>query len=133
MVCRRKRRAESVKDGEVEDRTMRVLVAGVAGPTGRLLAEHLLAEPDVESVTGLDARACYPPIPGLRFVRARPRQPEWTPLLHEVDAAIHLDGLRWPLSWSDRTQEMTLVEDSKFFLRAVTEANVPKTILLTTR
>jgi UDP-glucose 4-epimerase len=48
-----------------------------------------------------------------------------------VDAAIHLDGLRWPLSWSDRAQEMTLVEDSKFFLRAVTEANVPKTILLT--
>ena len=56
---------------------MRVLIAGVAGHTGRLLAERLLIEPDIDAVTGIDARACYPPIPGLRFVRVRPRQPEW--------------------------------------------------------
>jgi UDP-glucose 4-epimerase len=109
---------------------MRILVTGVAGQTGRLLAERLLAEPDIQSVTGVDERACYPPIPGLHFVRARPCQPEWTPLLAEADAAIHLDGLRWPPHWSRRAQETRLVEESKFFLRAAA-ANVPKTILLT--
>jgi UDP-glucose 4-epimerase len=110
---------------------MRILIAGVSGPTGRRLAERLLAEPDIESVTGLDARACAPPIPGLRFARAHPRQPEWTPLLRDIDAAIHLDGLRWPPSWSRRAEDARLVDDTKFFLRAVIAAHVPKTILLT--
>jgi UDP-glucose 4-epimerase len=108
---------------------MRVFIAGVAGRTGRLLAERLLVEPDIESVTGIDERACYPPVPGLRFVRVRPRQPEWTPLLGDADAVVHVGGLRWPLHWARRAQEDHLVEDSKFFLRAV--AHVPKTIMLT--
>jgi UDP-glucose 4-epimerase len=110
---------------------MRVLIAGVAGHTGRLLAERLLTEPDIDAVIGIDARVCYPPIPGLRFARVRPRQPEWLPLLADVDAAIHLGGLRWPPRWSQRDQETSLVEDSKFFLHGVTQARLPKTILLT--
>jgi UDP-glucose 4-epimerase len=110
---------------------MRVLITGVAGHTGRLLAERLLIEPDIDAVTGIDARVCYPPIPGLRFVRVQPRQPEWLPLLAEVDAAIHLDGLRWPPPWSRRDQEARLVEDSKFFLHGAASAGVPKLIMLT--
>jgi UDP-glucose 4-epimerase len=110
---------------------MRVLIAGVAGHTGRLLAERLLAEPDVDAVIGIDARVCYPPIPGLRFVRVGPRQPEWLPLLSEADAAIHVGGLRWPPPWSRRDQEARLVEDSKFFLRGVASAGLLKTIVLT--
>ncbi len=115
---------------------MRVLIAGVAGPTGRLLAERLLAErlpteSGPNTVIGLDAQACYPPIAGMRFVRAAPCQSEWTPLLREVDAAIHLGGLRWPLPWSERRRELDLVEESKFFVRAAIDAGVPKLLMLT--
>jgi UDP-glucose 4-epimerase len=110
---------------------MRVFIAGVAGHTGRLLAERLLIEPDIDAVTGIDARVCYPPIAGLRFVRVRPCQPEWLSLLDDADAAIHLGGLRWPPPWSRRKQEERLVEESKFFLRGVASAGVPKTIMLT--
>ncbi len=109
---------------------MRVLIAGVAGHSGRLLAERLLIEPDIDAVTGIDARVCYPPIPGLRFVRVRPRQPEWLPLLAEADVAVHLDGLRWPPPWSRREQEAQLVEESKYFVGAVASAGVPKLIVL---
>ncbi len=110
---------------------MRVLIAGVSFSTGRLLAEHLLAAPDVERVIGLDAGRCTPPVPGLHFVRTSLRQPEWVSLLSEVDAAILLTGLRWPRRWRERRSEQTLVEDTKAFLRAAQQAGVPHVITAT--
>jgi UDP-glucose 4-epimerase len=110
---------------------MRVLIAGVAASVGRALAERLLADPACEQVIGLDAGACYPPVPGLQFVRADLRQPEWTPLLAQVDAAVLLKGLAWPLGRSSGAAESILVEDSKSFVRAVVAAGVPRLIVAT--
>lgn len=107
---------------------MRLLIAGVSSSTGRRLAEHLLAAPDVERVIGLDASRCSPPVPGLHFVRASLRQPDWTPLLGQVDAAILVTGLHWPPRWRDRAAEPALVEDSKAFVRAALQAAVPRII-----
>ncbi len=110
---------------------MRVLIAGVAGPTGRLLAERLLAESGglVESVTGLDDRPCYPPLPGLRFVRASLRQPEWVPLLRAIDAVVLLPGLEWPPRRSQRARDNGLVEDAQHVVQAVIAAEVPRLIV----
>jgi UDP-glucose 4-epimerase len=108
---------------------MRVLIAGVAGSLGRALAGHLLADPACEQVIGLDAGACYPPVPGLDFVRASLRQPEWTPRLAQVDAAVLLTGLAWPLRRSSGRAEEALVEDSKSFVRAAVAAGVPRLIV----
>ena len=110
---------------------MRVLIAGVAGSLGRALAERLLADPAIEQVIGLDASACYPPVPGMHFVRADLRQPEWTPLLAGVDAAVLLTGMAWPLRRSSGRREETLVGDSKSFVRAAVAAGVSRLIVAT--
>jgi UDP-glucose 4-epimerase len=108
---------------------MRVLIAGVAGSLGRALAERLLADPAFDQVIGLDASACYPPVPGLHFVRADLRQPEWTPLLAETDAAVLLTGMAWPLRRSSGRAEEALVGDSKSFVRAAVAAGAPRLIV----
>ncbi|MBN1681726.1 MAG: NAD-dependent epimerase/dehydratase family protein [Anaerolineae bacterium] len=105
---------------------MRVLVTGVASSLGRLVAERLLAEPAVETVIGLDDRACRPLVPGIRFVRANLRRPEWTSVLDGVDAAVVLGGVQGWLS--GRSATMRLVEDGKYILRAMITAGVPKII-----
>ena len=93
---------------------MRVLITGVVGGLGRLLAGRLLADTHVESVTGLDARVCHPPVPGMAFVRADLRQPEWTGLLREADVVIHLAGMGWPLPWRRRDDgESARIEGTK--------------------
>ncbi|MBI5957766.1 MAG: hypothetical protein HY866_03455 [Chloroflexi bacterium] len=109
---------------------MRVLIGGVSSSTGRLLAERLLAQPDMDEVIGLDAAACTPPVPGMRFVRAGLCQPEWSSLLARADAALLLIGQRWPLRWGVRGGEMALVEESKCFIRAAVAARVPRLIVV---
>jgi nucleoside-diphosphate-sugar epimerase len=105
---------------------MRILITGVVGSLGRLLAERLLDDPGVEEVIGLDARPCRPPVPGLRFVRADLRQPEWIPLLDGVDVVLHLS---WLMGWpSRRTTGQEMIAGSKIFLDAVRAARVPKVI-----
>lgn len=105
---------------------MRVLVTGAAGSLGRLLAERLLGETTISEVIGLDARACRPPVPGMRFVRADLRQPEWTPLLDGLDAVLNMS---WLMGWpSRRVTGQDMVEGSKIFLDAVRAAGVPKLI-----
>ena len=107
---------------------MRVLITGAVGGMGRLLAERLLADPGVESVTGLDARACFPPVPGMAFVRADLRQPEWTGLLRDTDAVIHLAGMGWPLPWRRRGGEQERIEGTKALVRALAATPVPRLI-----
>ena len=74
---------------------MRVFIGGVAGNTGRLLAERLLSSKRADAIAGLDDRPCYPPLPGLRFVRAAYEQREWWPHLANADVAVLLTPLRW--------------------------------------
>ena len=109
---------------------MRVLITGVAGSTGRLLAERLLADPGIASVIGLDARACHPPVPGMIFVRADLRQPEWTGLLREVDIVIHLAGMGWPLPWRQRAGEEGRIEGTRALVQALRVARVPRLIAI---
>ncbi len=110
---------------------MHILIAGVAGITGRLVAESLLATPrEITRVIGLDPRPCLPPIPGLHFARARFHQPEWMPLLTEVDAAIHVLGAAWP-SPRRTSLNATLFEDTRFFIDAALAARVRKLVIVT--
>jgi nucleoside-diphosphate-sugar epimerase len=105
---------------------MRYSVTGVVGSLGRLLAERLLADPGVGEVIGLDARPCRPPVPGLRFVRADLRQPEWIPLLDGVDVVLHLS---WLMGWPSRRKTgQEMITGGKIFLDAVRAARVPKVI-----
>ena len=108
---------------------MRVLITGVASSLGRLLTGRLLADPAVENVTGLDVRACHPPIAGLRFVRARLDQPDWLPLLDGIDRVVHLAALRdWPARRDLRT--MPPPDAHKRLLSAVVGAGVPRVIVV---
>jgi nucleoside-diphosphate-sugar epimerase len=104
---------------------MRILITGVAGESGRFLAERLAADPAITQVIGLDARAYRFPAPGVRFVRAELAQPEWTPLLAQIDAAIHL------MDWPDRRSRHVadIVEGSRIFLRAAVAAGVRQVIV----
>lgn len=112
---------------------MRVMIVGVAASTGRLLAERLLTAPGgaITSVTGLDDRPCYPPLAGLRFVRARLDQPEWVPLLAETDALVLLPGVEWPPRWSQRARDVRLMADVRHVVQAAVAANVPKLVVAT--
>lgn len=110
---------------------MRVLITGVVGGLGRLLAGRLLADTHVESVTGLDARVCHPAVPGMAFVRADLRQPEWTGLLHEADVVIHLAGMGWPLPWRRRDDgESARIDGTKTLLRALEVTPVTRLIVV---
>jgi UDP-glucose 4-epimerase len=109
---------------------MRVLITGAVGGMGRLLAERLLADPGVESVTGLDARVCNPPVPGMAFVRADLRQPEWTGLLLDQDAVIHLAGMGWPLPWRLRGGEQGRIEGTQALVRALGATPVARLIVV---
>ncbi len=106
---------------------MRVLIAGVAANSGRMLAERLLAMPGVESVIGLDEGRCTPPVPGLHFVRAPYNQPEWTAQLSSVDAVVLLMGLHWPRR--RQTPESALVANSKAVVQAALGAGVSKIVV----
>ena len=106
---------------------MRVLITGVASSLGPLLAGRLLADPAVDGVTGLDTRACHPPIEGLRFVRARLDQPDWLPLLDGIDRVVHLAAL---LDWPARRELRTLppLDAHKRLLGVVVGAGVPRVV-----
>ncbi len=106
---------------------MHVFIGGVAGNTGRLLAESLLARG--MAVTGLDDRPCYPAVPGLQFVRAGYTQPEWHSYLVGVDAAVLLTPLRWPSPRRERTRDAHLVANAQAFVDAVTAAGVPRLVV----
>ncbi|MCZ7538395.1 MAG: NAD-dependent epimerase/dehydratase family protein [Anaerolineae bacterium] len=108
---------------------MRVFIGGVAGNTGRLLAERLLGGGRVQRVTGLDDRPCYPPLPGLHFVRAAYEQREWWPHLADADAAVLLTPLRWPLARRDRRREAALVSEARAFVGAAMALGVPRLIV----
>ena len=97
---------------------MHVLVAGVASSLGRLLAERLLANPAVTAVTGLDDRPCYPPVAGMRFVRAGYDQPDWWPYLDEVDGVVLLLPAQWPVPRRSRLSEAWMLSASQAVIRA---------------
>jgi len=103
---------------------VRILIAGVAEWLGRQVAERLLNTPGVDTVIGLDARACTPPVAGLRFVRVAWDRPEWTALLRNIDAALYLPGL---VDWRRKMPDP--VAAVKSFTRAVIAAGVPKLII----
>lgn len=109
---------------------MRILIAGVTRSLGRVVADHLLNQPDVEAVIGVDARACYPPITGLHFVRADVRRPEWAAWLDGVDAAVHVEAAAWPLRRAHCAHEAALLSRVRAFVEAVRLARVPKLIVL---
>ncbi len=106
---------------------MRVLVIGVAGRVGRVVAGWLAARGSVAAVTGLDERPCQPPVPGMRFLRARLSGREWLPLLDEADAVIHLPGAEWPLR--NARDEGAVLATSKAALAAAAAAGVPRLIV----
>jgi UDP-glucose 4-epimerase len=108
---------------------MHIFVGGVAGSTGRLLAERLLASERVSAVTGLDDRPYYPPLGGVRFVRAGYEQREWWPYLAEADVAVLLTPLRWPLARRDRRRESALLNEGRAFVRAAMALGVPRLVV----
>lgn len=108
---------------------MRVFVAGVASRIGRLVAARLIADPDIEHVTGLDERACYPPVDGMRFIRADIMRAEWTPALDGCAATIVLHALAGPPHWRDRHSESALMSSVQRVCDAAAAARVPKLIV----
>lgn len=108
---------------------MRVFVAGVASRIGRLVAARLIADPAIEHVAGLDERACYPPVDGMRFIRADIMRAEWTPVLDECDAVIVLPALAGTPHWCDRHSEIALVSAVQRVCDAAAAAHVPKLIV----
>jgi nucleoside-diphosphate-sugar epimerase len=106
---------------------MRVMIAGVAGVSGRMVAERLQSLNSIDDVIGLDPRPVRPAVPGLRFVRADLRQPEWTPWLEGVDVVLHL--IDWPHRRLTARQSAVLVAGSKHVLDAARSAAVPRVVM----
>ena len=69
---------------------MRLVITGVSGYIGTLLAERLSREVAVAAMTGLDARPLAAPIAKLAFTRADVRTDDLAPHFAGVDVAVHL-------------------------------------------
>lgn len=107
---------------------MQVLIGGIAGATGRLLAETLRVAPGITHLIGIDQVPLRPAIAGVQFVRVYPRQFEWRALLTGTDAVIHLPGVAAPRR---AAEEQYLFADTRFFVEAALAAGVRKIIVAT--
>ena len=69
---------------------MRVTITGITGYLGRLVAEHLARDPEVDSILGLDVVAPGSLPPGASFTAADVRRSDFERLLQGFDAVVHL-------------------------------------------
>ena len=69
---------------------MRVAITGISGYLGRLVAEHLARDPEVDSILGLDVVAPGSLPSGVRFTAADVRRADFERLLQGFDAVVHL-------------------------------------------
>ncbi len=109
---------------------MRLLITGVAGGAGRLLAQRLLADPAVTALTGLDEHPLRPAIPGLRFVRAALDQPEASGLVAGMDAIVHPASLDGGADGSRRVPDGVLVDRTKRLVDMAQAANVRRLVVI---
>lgn len=109
---------------------MRLLIIGVAGGAGRLLAQRLLDDPAVTALTGLDERPLRPAIPGLRFVRAALDQPEVSGLVAGMDAIVHPASLDGGADGSLRVPDRVLVDRTKRLVEMAQAAHVRRLVVI---
>lgn len=109
---------------------MRLLITGVAGGAGRLLAQRLLDDPAVTALTGLDERPLRPAIPGLRFVRVALDQPEAGGLVAGMDAIVHPASLDGGADGSRRAPERVPVDRTKRLVDLAQAANVRRLVVI---
>src|SRR5689334_10924374 len=69
---------------------MQVLLTGVSGYLGRVLAEHLAQVPEIESITGIDVIAPQTPLPAkVKFVQMDIRSPDLVAAMAGHEVIVH--------------------------------------------
>jgi UDP-glucose 4-epimerase len=95
-----------------------ILITGIAGYLGTILAKRLDAEPEIERIVGVDVKKPSFTSSKLTFIQHDVRQPFGQMLTtHSIDTAIHLAFVVVPTYDEKRNREIN-IEGSKNFLRA---------------
>jgi UDP-glucose 4-epimerase len=101
-----------------------IVITGVSGYLGTLLAKRLDREPEVEHIIGLDVRAPSFASPKFTFVTHDIRRP-FVDILsaHKIDTAVHLAFVVIPTHNEDRNREIN-IKGSQNFLDSCKQAGV---------
>jgi UDP-glucose 4-epimerase len=112
----------------------RILITGIASYLGTELARRLAADPEVEYVAGLDARAPRASLEGVDFVEADIRNPVIAKLIAptRVDTIVHNQIVRQPASegYSPRKAHDVNVIGSLQLLAACEKAETVRAIVI---
>ncbi|MCS6845084.1 MAG: NAD-dependent epimerase/dehydratase family protein [Caldilineales bacterium] len=108
-----------------------LLITGVSGQWGRLLAQRLLGEPSVR-LLGIDRRPPDPPLEGLDFIKADVRNPLLPELLaaEGVDTVVHLATVE--RQWRREADFENNVLGTMQLVGACAEAGVARVVLRST-
>lgn len=108
-----------------------LLITGVSGQWGRLLAQRLLAEPSVR-LLGIDRRPPDPPLEGLDFIKADVRNPLLPELLaaEGVETVVHLATVE--RQWRREADVESNVLGTMQLVGACAEAGVARVVLRST-
>jgi len=106
---------------------MKVLITGISGYLGSLLAARLAADNRVESITGTDLREISLKDPKIRFVKSDIRDPSLADLLKDCDAAVHLAFIVGEIKDKALTYDIN-INGTKNFFESCKKAGVKKIV-----
>ena len=101
-----------------------VVITGVSGYLGTLLAKRIAQEPEVEHLIGMDIKEPSFKSPKFTFIKHDVRQPFADIFIkHKIDTAIHLAFIVAPIHDEGKAHQIN-TEGSKNFLDAASQAKV---------
>jgi UDP-glucose 4-epimerase len=114
----------------------RVMIAGVARHLGARLAQQLEADPEIESIVGIDLDEPEVDLERTEFVRADIRNPLILKIFeeHEVDTLVHLSIIATPTRVGGRSamKEINVIGSLQLFAAAQRSPSIRKVVMKST-